>query len=333
MAINRDRFEEILKKLPSVTVAVIGDFAVDGYWEIDMVRSELSRETPFYPKPVIGERYSLGAASNVAANLKDIGCGNVLAVTVSGKDWRRVILDRLFEEKGIATEYVSTSNGRFTPAYIKPLMNGYESTVEDARLDFENTADLDKEAETAFIENIKKSVEIADAAVLCDQLPFGVFTDNVIQACSECAQSTGVPFFADSRSRVTDFRNCILKPNEIEACRSVGLEYTDRDSIQKAGKKISEAGFNVFITAGPDGVYFFGEDEFHQEGFPQDPPLDIVGAGDTFVSSLVSVTAAGGTFNEAAFTACLASSITVKKLNTTGTASPAELLARYDEVQ
>ncbi len=79
-------------------------------------------------------------------------------------------------------------------------------------------------------------------------------------------------------------------------------------------------------------MYGFGEEEFHQPGFPQEEPLDIVGAGDTSLAALAGIMAAGGTAREAAFCACLASSVTVNKLNTTGTASPEELLARFDEV-
>ena len=103
-------------------------------------------------------------------------------------------------------------------------------------------------------------------------------------------------------------------------------------AILEAGRKLAAQAPGVFITAGENGVYVFGTDEYHQSGFAQEEPIDVVGAGDTCIAALAAVLSAGGTDAEAAYTACLASSVTVKKLNTTGTAAPEELLARYNEV-
>jgi bifunctional ADP-heptose synthase (sugar kinase/adenylyltransferase) len=54
-----------------------------------------------------------------------------------------------------------------------------------------------------------------------------------------------------------------------------------------------------------------------------------VGAGDTFIAALTASLAAGASPSEAGAVANLAASITVEKLNITGTASPDELRARY----
>ena len=58
-----------LTKLGKGRIGVIGDFCLDVYWHADMTRSELSRETPHFPLPIVQERLSPGGAGNVVANL------------------------------------------------------------------------------------------------------------------------------------------------------------------------------------------------------------------------------------------------------------------------
>ena len=58
-----------LGKLGKGRIGVIGDFCLDVYWHADMTKSELSRETPHFPLPIVQERLSPGGAGNVVANL------------------------------------------------------------------------------------------------------------------------------------------------------------------------------------------------------------------------------------------------------------------------
>ena len=52
--------KNILQKIQSMKVAVIGDFCLDVYWTADMTKSELSRETPQFPLPiVVSNRWSI----------------------------------------------------------------------------------------------------------------------------------------------------------------------------------------------------------------------------------------------------------------------------------
>ena len=62
------------------------------------------------------------------------------------------------------------------------------------------------------------------------------------------------------------------------------------------------------------------------------PPIDICGAGDTFLSAFICARAAGAEGFEAVAFANLASSVSIKKLSTTGTASPEEILKRHEEI-
>jgi len=66
--------------------------------------------------------------------------------------------------------------------------------------------------------------------------------------------------------------------------------------------------------------------------FPVTGPIDIVGAGDNATSGVVAALLAGASDVEAAEVGNLVASVTVQKLGTTGTATPQELLARWDEI-
>ncbi len=68
-------------------------------------------------------------------------------------------------------------------------------------------------------------------------------------------------------------------------------------------------------------------------GYPVTGPVDIVGAGDSTTAGIVCALLAGMDRREAATTGNLVASITVQQLGTTGTASPAQVLARWREVQ
>ena len=68
-------------------------------------------------------------------------------------------------------------------------------------------------------------------------------------------------------------------------------------------------------------------EEIHCPAHPTKPPVDIVGAGDTFISAMGTALAAGHDLETAARIACLASAVTVRKIGTTGTATREEILA------
>ena len=75
-----DWLRETLDAIPSARVTVFGDFCLDAYWLIDPDASELSVETGLPVRRVRQQRYSLGAAGNIVANLVALGVGHVRAV-------------------------------------------------------------------------------------------------------------------------------------------------------------------------------------------------------------------------------------------------------------
>lgn len=338
IALTRSRLEALIQTIRNRSIGVIGDFALDGYWHADMARSELSRETPLYSRPVVQESYSLGGSANVAWNLADLEAREVWAFSVTGQDWRGHLMRNLLEDEGIRIEALQSQADRVTPLFGKVVLHAIgRCNQEDARVDFINTVPLSAEMEAALLERLAKMLPNLDALIVADYHEQGIMTPVVTAGLLALAQQyPRIPIVVDSRNRAESFRSLILKPNEIEAAR---LFFPDKDPACVSLEALTQAalmhqaatGKPVFITLGADGCLVCDAGRCEQSpSVPTAPPVDTVGAGDAFIAALTAALAAQASPLEAALFANLVASITVKKLGITGTASPAELLVQYD---
>jgi rfaE bifunctional protein kinase chain/domain len=337
--LSRPRLLEILGSLKGLRVMVIGDFALDAYWYVDMLHSELSRETPRFTHPITRETYSPGASGNICWNVKDIGVKEVLGVTVIGEDWRGKILQEELRKKGICLDYMVTSPKRVTPTYVKPILCGIDSQQEDSRLDFINYNPLPNASEEQLIRNIRLAVPKADAVIVEDQMvENAVVTDNVRENLIQLAEANPKKVFvADSRTRVGLFRNMVLKPNRVEAVKAIdpskNPQAIEMQELGRIGGELQKrAKRPIYITLSEKGALLITESILkHLLAAPTKPPIDPVGAGDTFISALATTLAGGASPVEAGVVATLAAGVILKKLNITGTASPQEILTKFDE--
>jgi len=337
--LKRSRLLEILDSFKDLSVMVIGDFALDVYWYADMTRSELSRETPHYTRPVVRETYSPGASGNICCNVKDLGVKKVFAVTALGEDWRGQILKDKLQEKGILLDYIIMSSKRVTSTYIKPILCGWDSQQEDSRLDFINYTPLPDDIENQLIENLQLAVSEADAVIVEDQMTQnGIVTDNIRESLIRLAEKNPQKIFvADSRERIGLFRNMVLKPNRIEAVKAMRPSRdplkVEMDELIDIGREMQRrAKRSIYITLSDKGALLITESgHYSLPAAPTKPPIDPVGAGDTFIAAIGAGLAVGASPVEAGIIANLAASVIIKKLNITGTASPKEILEKFDE--
>ncbi len=334
---DRKRLEALLAAFPTKRIGIIGDFCMDIYWHADMTRSLLSRETPHFARPVVEEKFSGGAAANVAWNLRELGVGSVLPITIFGDDWRGRELSRVLEALGVDLRHVVHAPDRVTPAFAKPIIHGFHSQQEDPRLDFENATPASEELEDLVLANLADAMPGLDALLIANQINNSLISERVRRGILRlAARHPRVVAIADSRNEIGKFRGVILKPNEIEAARVFrpGIAPGDITDavIRDCGRRLSQrAGKPIFLTVGERGAFVFdGKRCGHVPGVKVEPPIDIVGAGDTFIAALAAALASGATNVEAADLACLAASVTVKKIGITGAASPEELLDKLD---
>lgn len=322
------RVDELLHSMRNARVGVLGDLCVDIYWHADMTRSQLSRETPHHPLPIVREIVSPGGGANVAANVAALNPTKISVFSVIGADWRGGLLTRALDGLAIDTDGVVSAEGRVTAAYIKPIRHGISDVVyEDPRLDFVNElpptdSDIDE-----MLRRLRSAASELDVLCVCDQLSSGCVMERVIDALDELSRQ-GLMIIVDSRERIGCFHNMIIKPNDIEAATAAPDSAGDLPAAAMAFARRNGRG--AFITLGGNGsLVSDGESVVKIPAFPVKPPLDICGAGDTFMAALALSLASGATLVEAGYIANAAASVTVQKIGVTGTASADEIEAVF----
>lgn len=342
--ISEARLKTILNQFRDQRILVVGDFYLDAYWYIDKVRSTLSLETPWHTNPVVEQRYSPGAAGTVTNNLKALGVGTVYTLGVVGEDGFGGTLLNCLQDNGCLTDFMIQVPEWVTPTYLKPIHRGYEGVeTEGPRFDIENQSAMKETVESAVINALQDSIPFVDGIIVGDQMPIenlGVVTNRVREELCELALAFPEKvFFADSRTRIGAYQNVIIKPNRFEAKRAVEPEWRGQEIDMEVAKQcavaLAEQTQNtVYVTLGENGILVHHENGLtHIPGIPVDDEIDPVGAGDSVSAGLVATLCGLGTSQEAAVEAAyvgnLVASITVTKIGTTGTASPAEVLTCY----
>ena len=337
--LSEARLKELLEKIRGVRIGLLGDLCVDLYWLADMKQSELSRETPHFPLPVVSERYSLGAGGNAAANLAALQPAALRICGVVGDDWRGDLVLRCLAERGLSDAGILRRSGAMTNAYCKPLRRGISDTVyEDPRLDFSG-APLTEEEEEALLERLRGLREEIDVLCVSDQFRDGCVTPRIREAVCEMG-AEGLPVVVDSRDRIGLWHDVILKPNEVECARAAAAiagspedRYTGRglEGYAQAAELLRETlRCRVSVTLGSLGNLQVWEDRMvYIPAHAVRAPIDIVGAGDTFLSGYTAALAAGAAPEEAGQLGALASEVTIRKLGQTGTATAEEILRQY----
>lgn len=329
----KEQVKNICEKIAGTAIGVIGDFCVDIYWHADMTRSELSRETPHYPLPIVKERVYLGAGGNVASNLAALKPMKLYPVSLYSDDWRGMLMEDILKKSGMDIRYMIKTDGRFTNAYCKPMRKGISAVeYEDPRLDFDNFEPIDSEIEQRVIKALHEVAEKTDVLCVADQFRCGIVTDRVRNEIIALAKS-GLTVIADSRYNIAKYTSCILKPNEVECWRAVygdeGYINASYDEFAEAAKKLAvKNSATVFCTLGGRGsIVTDGEKVFMCGAVKYDGELDICGAGDTSLSAFSAALASDASLEDAAAFAGLASGVTVRKIGVTGTASAEEIMS------
>lgn len=335
--LTTDRLDEIVSRFSQARIAVLGDFFLDKYLDVDPAWEEPSVETGKPAHQVAAVRCYPGAAGTVVSNLSALEAGTLHAIGFTGDDGEAFALRRGLETLRCSTDYLHTAAERFTPTYLKPRdMTVPGLAGEHSRYDTKNRQPTPAEVERAVIASLEKVVDRVDAVIVMDQVEArdcGAVTGPVRERLGElAARHTSVHFWADSRRRIHEFRNVIIKPNEFEAVgREDWLpgETVDVDELRAAVETLrARTGAPLFITRGADGMFVSDPEWTPVSGVRVTGETDTTGAGDSATAGCVLALCAGATYVEAAVIGNLVASITVQQLATTGTAKSEELSPR-----
>jgi bifunctional ADP-heptose synthase (sugar kinase/adenylyltransferase) len=128
---NSKRLDALLAQISQLHFAVIGDFALDFYFDTITSSAEISVETGKEVHICSHPKAYLGGAGNVAKNLAHLGV-QVDAFGLKGDDLFGREMSYIAQQLGISTEHLLTISGLDTPTYSKPMRAGEEQN----RLDF-----------------------------------------------------------------------------------------------------------------------------------------------------------------------------------------------------
>jgi bifunctional ADP-heptose synthase (sugar kinase/adenylyltransferase) len=118
-----DRFQEITANYPNLRMAVVGDFCLDRYLEIDPAKKEISIETNLPVHNVVNVRSQPGAAGTILNNLVALGIGGLFPVGFAGEDGEGYeLLHALNKKKGVRLDHFLQTAQRRTFTYCKPLL-------------------------------------------------------------------------------------------------------------------------------------------------------------------------------------------------------------------
>ena len=335
-AFDAARLGALTERFGAVRVAVLGDYFLDKYLDVDPALAEPSLETGRVAHQVTGVRHSAGAAGTVVNNLVALGARDLVALGFTGEDGEGWELRKDLAALGCDLSYMQVAADRVTPTYLKPrdrTCPGLEG--EHSRYDIKNHLPTPRQIEQALLLSLKAVVPRVDALIVMDQVREegrGAVTAALIEALAEHASRfSKAVFWADSRGRIRRYRNVMVKVNQFEL---IGEDNPAPDTRVPEAAIHSETerlaaliGAPVFATAGERGVRVSGPGAATVPSVRVSGPVDPTGAGDSFTAGAVLALAAGATRPEAALVGNLVASVTVRQLATTGTASPAELVA------
>lgn len=324
-----ERLGRLLERIGKVRALVVGDFYLDQYWVVDPSLEERSLETGRPAHQVAAVRHSPGAAGTVTNNLCALGLARVEVAGLIGEDGNGWQLRAELERRGALTSGLLASPIRLTPVYTKPMVRTGEQEEEGDRFDIRSRTPTPLPDQLRLVSALRKLVPEVDAVAIMDQVEedeTGVVGTLVRdELCDLATAFPGKPFLADSRARIGAFRQVLIKPNRSEAARAAGIPAEDAQAV--LSRLHSRSGRPVFMTLAEAGMASWdGERLRRLSAVPVTGPTDPVGAGDSASAALLAGLAAGATIGEAMQLALLAASVTVRKLGTTGTASPDEIL-------
>ena len=332
--IGIDDVDELLNDIRPLRVAVIGDVCLDVYLVLDPAAAEISVETGLPTRPVAQQRYSLGGAGNVAANLAALGCAEVRAFGVIGEDPFGAEMARILHRTGIDTGGVLTQGAEWdTCAYTKVLESGKAGQRESNRIDYGTFNRLRPDTADRLVARLAGALADGhvDAVIVNQQVRHGVHGDRLRRSLRDVIRRhQDTPWVTDSRHFADDFAGTVRKLNEAEAVAAAGGALDSGDRLRTAPSAARELfrrwGTPVFVTRGERGCLACdggGVIELPAPRLLTD--IDPVGAGDAFLAGLTAALAAGRDPGVAAAFAGLAAGVTVTKLHRTGTASAREI--------
>lgn len=294
------------ERLAQARVLVAGDAMLDRYWH-----GSVDRISPEAPVPVVRvtrEEERIGAAANVALNVRTLGA-QATFVGVVGDDEPGQRLERLLSAQGITSD-LKRDPGLTTTVKLRVI--GRQQQL--LRMDFEN--EPDHEALAAQNQTVERLAPAHDAVLFSDYGKGGL---THVATMIRTARALGKPVLVDPKG--SDYSRyagaSVITPNRLEMQQVVGSWRSDEELARKATDLRAHLALEaVLVTLGEGGMTLHDDQGALHVDAQAREVFDVTGAGDTVIATLAALVAAGLSLREAMPWANRAGGLVVGKFGT-----------------
>jgi len=325
MYMNSNRLKEILSQIQKIKIAVIGDFAVDFYFQENTNTSEFSVETGKNVFWGLQPNGFLGGAGNVAKNVSILGA-KAFAFGAIGLDLFGREMQYQCQSLGIDSTHLIPFSDIDTPTYSKPMWAG----VELNRIDFGTQNKQFQAKSYTLMQHLETEIARYDWVVVNEQFQNPLLNKASIKKLQTLINQHQKSSLADLRNLGSEASDIPLKVNESELAAILKLSpkqlALDETLIAIIKNWVYERNVGALVTLGERGLIYASPTEFHwQPGIKSKGEIDTVGAGDMVVAAFSAAKAAGAITSECCEFANLCAHISIHKIGETGAASPEEI--------
>lgn len=289
----------------------------------------VDRISPEAPVPVIqveAERWALGGAGNVAANIVALGARCDVVGGVGRDSEGQVMRDRL-RSLGIGVDGLVELDER--PTTVKTRIMARHQHV--TRIDHEDSSDIsDSQAES--LGRAFREVSPSADAIAIEDYNKGILVPALIRTALAAGEEGSIPTVVDpKRLRFFEFGGAtVFKPNARELEDALGERLQPDNPEWMDGIRERIGCRTLLLTLGESGmaVQSPGHEYMRVPTVARDV-YDVSGAGDTVTAVMAVGLAAGATPLEAAILANLAAAVGVAKAGV-ATVSPEEILDQQE---
>jgi len=318
----------IFSAIEKLRIGVLGDFALDFYYQLSIDTGESSIETGkevfhgSHPRPVPG------GAGTIVNNLKALGIQDIHCFGLTGKDlFGRELRHQLRKRGANLAGLIEVDEAWDTYVYAKPLIK----EVEGNRIDFGSRNPIHSDDFQIIYTRLEEQLPNLDVLIINQQFKDGITAPKRLKVFKKLLQQSPACFvISDLRDSTGALEYGLIKGNLSEISRMSGLEDKVKgiDPMEIVKKVQQESQCPVLMTLGEAGMLYRDQEQEHRvQGIPLQGPLDITGAGDACLAAFSACMGIKTSVPVAIYIANLAAAISVQKLRETGSASPAEILA------
>ncbi|MCU1585443.1 MAG: putative bifunctional sugar kinase/nucleotidyltransferase [Microbacteriaceae bacterium] len=294
-----------------ITVAVIGDVILDGWWHGRIER--MSREAPAPVVEVTSRRYAPGGAANTALALASLGARVRIAGAV-GDDEAGQILRSMLDAAGVDTGLLLKQASLGTTTKNRVVCDDQILL----RVDDVPGSPVDVAAESRFLDAALAASTGADAEIISDY-GAGLLGNVTRQALADRTERPALTVVDAHDLRLwSALAPHIVTPNFEELFRAIGAQSAPpvprvNAALEHAGELLAASGARTaVVTLDREGtvVLSAGDPPYRTFAHPT-PERQASGAGDTFAAALTLARAYGASLTLAADFAQLAADIVV----------------------